>query len=344
MEVMKNNRITLDHGSGGLATKELIQDVFLARLSNRYLDRLEDSAVIGIEGGRLAFTTDSYVVDPVFFPGGDIGSLAVHGTVNDLAMQGAKPKALTLGLILEEGLLFQELEQIADSISRACKEAQVPVVAADTKVVPRGKADKIFINTAGVGLIPEGLELGSHRAHPGDAVIVSGFIGDHGSAILMSRSNLSFGAEIHSDSAPLYDLVATVLEKCPFDKVRLFRDPTRGGLATVLNEIAQSSNVRIEVDEGAIPIRKKVSGVCELLGLDPLYLANEGKCVAVVDSGYSQEVIDAMKELPIGAHAALIGRIKALDVSQRPVVTLKTGVGGQRIVSMLSGEPLPRIC
>ncbi len=341
---MKDDRVLLDHGSGGLATKRLIEEFFLSRLANDYLSRLEDSAVVPVQEGRLAFTTDSYVVDPIFFPGGDIGSLAVYGTINDLAMQGAAPMALSMGLILEEGLMFSELERVAESISQACIEAGVAIAAADTKVVPLGKGDKIFINTSGIGRVPKGLYLGAHRARPGDVVIVSGFVGDHGAAILTARSNLSFGTEIKSDSAPLHALVSAVLEKCPSDKIRLFRDPTRGGLATVLNEIAMSSNVCIEIDQDAVPIRQEVSGVCELLGLDPLYLANEGKCVVVVEEDHSQLVMDALSGLALGRHAAVIGCVKELGGVGRPVVTMNTSIGGRRIISMLSGEPLPRIC
>ena len=341
---MKRGRVLLDHGSGGLATSQLIEDIFLARLSNPYLSRLEDSAVIEVKPGRIAYTTDSYVVDPIFFPGGDIGSLSVHGTVNDLAMQGAMPMAMSLGLILEEGLSFADLERVADSIMSASLGAGVPIVAADTKVVPRGKADKIFINTSGLGMVPEGLDLGCDRARSGDAVIISGFIADHGAAILMARSNLSFDSAIESDSASLNQLVAAVLKKCPPGAVRLFRDPTRGGLATVLNEIARSSNVEIEINEEKVPVRKEVRAICELLGLDPLYLANEGKCVAVVDNNYAGAVLDAMNATSLGKDAAIIGRVSAPDQAGRPVVIMNTRVGGSRIVSMLSGEPLPRIC
>ncbi len=341
---MKTDRVLLDHGSGGLATRELVREVFLSRLSNPSLSRLEDSAVLDMPGGRIAYTTDSYVVDPVFFPGGDIGSLAVHGTVNDLAMQGARPLALSMGLILEEGLGMEELDRIARSIARACGEAGVDVVAADTKVVPRGKADKIFINTSGIGIVAEGVDLGSHLASPGDVVVVSGFIGDHGTAILMSREGLTFDVDIHSDSAPLHTLVETVLSACPKGAVRLFRDPTRGGLATVLNEVAQASGVHIEIDEEAVPVRDGVMSVCELLGLEPMYLANEGKCVVVADGKYASGVLEALKGHVLGRDAAVIGRIKGLKGDEKPIVTMKTSVGGSRVVSILSGEPLPRIC
>ncbi len=342
---MKASRVLIDHGSGGLATKELIEKIFLKRLSNRYLSRLEDSAVLdGKSSGRIALTTDSYVVDPIFFPGGDIGSLSVHGTINDLAMQGARPVALTLGLILEEGLLMEELELVASSIASASLDAGVPVVTADTKVVPCGKADKIFINTSGIGIVPEGISLGADRARPGDVVLVSGFIGDHGAAIMTSRANLSFSSGINSDSAPLHRLVERLLDRCPGNGLRLFRDPTRGGLATVLNEIAQASRVRIAIDEGAIPVRAEVISICELLGLDPLYLANEGKLVTVAARECADQALEAMKETEEGKHAAIIGEIMEVKKAPGPRVTIKTGIGGTRIVSMLAGEPLPRIC
>ena len=341
---MKTDRVLLDHGSGGLATKELIEEIFLARLSNPRLSRLEDSAVLDVAGGRIAYTTDSYVVDPVFFPGGDIGSLAVHGTINDLAMQGARPLALSLGIILEEGFSIKKLETIAESISRACRESGVEIAAADTKVVPRGKADGIFINTSGMGTLPEGLHLGSDQARSGDAVLVSGSIGDHGTAILMSRSGLSLNARIQSDSAPLHSLVAQALSACAPGVIRLFRDPTRGGLATVLNEIAAASGKDVEIEEEKVPVREEVRGVCDLLGLDPLYLANEGKCVAVVDSRLAEQVLKALKDHRLGRDAAIIGRIRSLKAGRGPTVTMKTNFGGKRVVSVLSGEPLPRIC
>jgi len=341
---MKRDRVLIDHGSGGLATRELVEKIFLSRFSNPHLDRLEDSAVLDIMGGRIACTTDSYVVQPIFFPGGDIGSLSIHGTINDLAMQGARPAALTLGLILEEGLLLEELEKIARAIGNAASNAGVPVVAADTKVVPRGKADKIFINTSGIGLVPDGLYLGSDQARPGDQVVLSGFIGDHGAAIMTSRANFSFSTDIRSDSAPLHRLVARVLNRCPAGTIRLFRDPTRGGLATVLNEIAASSAVQIEINEEDIPVRPEVRGVCELLGLDPLYLANEGKCVTVVQKEYAPSVVAAMKEMKRGRHAALIGEVRAVPEGGKPAVIIRTRTGATRVVSMLTGEILPRIC
>ncbi len=340
--MIKSGKILLDHGSGGLATRQLIEDIFLKHLTNPLLSRMEDSAILNLPQGRIAFTTDSFVIDPIFFPGGDIGSLSIHGTVNDLAMQGASPAYLSLGLIIEEGLEIKTLENIAASIGQAATRAGVQIATADTKVVGQGQADKIFINTSGVGIVPEGVTLGTDRARPGDIVIVSGSIGDHGAAILLARSGLPFQAEIKSDSAPLAALVKNVLKAADKKGVRLFRDPTRGGLATVLNEIAQASQVDIEIEEEKIPVRQEVETVCELLGLDPLYLANEGKCVAVVAKEEADRILKAMRQTDIGKEAQVIGRV--CDAQNEPQVRLVTSVGGVRLVPMLSGEPLPRIC
>lgn len=340
---MNQNKILLDHGSGGLATKKLIEEFFLSRLNNPVLSRMEDSAVLHLPADKVAFTTDSFVIDPIFFPGGDIGSLSVHGTVNDLAMQGAKPKFLSLGIIMEEGLELKVVERIAESISRAVKEADVLIAAADTKVVGKGQADKIFINTSGIGILPNNINLGIDKASPGDKIIVSGFIGDHGSSILLARSELPFETEILSDSAPLNRLVEKVFQAVPADSIRLLRDPTRGGLATVLNEISEGSRVKIEISEDLIPIRPEVKSVCELLGLDPLYLANEGKCVAVVDAKYADKVVNTMHKSDEGKYAAIIGTVVE-KTDDFPLVLLKTRIGGKRIVPLLSGEPLPRIC
>ncbi|NPA94744.1 MAG: hydrogenase expression/formation protein HypE [Thermodesulfobacteria bacterium] len=337
-----NDKILLDHGSGGLATRQLIEDVFLEHLDNPVLSRMEDSAILDLPQGKVAFTTDSFVIDPIFFPGGDIGSLSVHGTVNDLAMQGAKPRYLSLGLIIEEGLELETLKRVAASIGQAAKVAGVLIAAADTKVVGKGQADKIFINTSGIGVVPERIDLGIQRARPGDVVIVSGSIGDHGAAILLARSGLPFHAEIKSDSAPLADLVHQALSAVEPDAIRLFRDATRGGVATVLNEIALASGVEIEIDEGEIPVDPDVGMVCELLGLDPLYLANEGKCVAVVSPEGASRVLEAMRGTSVGRAARIIGEVK--EAKGGPRVKLVTRVGGSRIVPILSGEPLPRIC
>jgi len=336
---MREGTIQLDQGSGGRATQELVGELFLKSLDNEYLRELNDSAVVTVPGGRLAMTTDSYVVDPIFFPGGNIGSLAVHGTVNDLAMRGAKPLYLTAGFILEEGLSRELLAQIVAAMAAAAREAGVLIVAGDTKVVPRGKADKIFINTAGVGIVPPGLEIGGQYARPGDAVLINGTLGDHGLAVLCKREGLAFENEIRSDSASLYGLVAGMLEVCP--TIHVLRDPTRGGVATTLNEIAQQSGVGIRLFEESLPIREDVAGACELLGLDPLYVANEGKVLACVPSASAAAVLGAMRSNPHGQEACQIGEVVASDVGR---VFLRTRIGGHRLVDMLRGEQLPRIC
>lgn len=336
---MREGTIQLDQGSGGRATQELVGELFVKSLDNEYLRELNDSAVVTVPGGRIAMTTDSYVVDPVIFPGGNIGSLAVHGTVNDLAMRGAKPLYLTAGFILEEGLSRELLAQIVASMAAAAREAGVLIVAGDTKVVPRGKADKIFINTAGVGIVPPGLQIGGQYARPGDAVLINGTLGDHGLAVLCKREGLAFENEIRSDSASLYGLVAGMLEVCP--TIHVLRDPTRGGVATTLNEIAQQSGVGIRLFEDSLPIREDVAGACELLGLDPLYVANEGKVLACVPSASAAAVLDAMRSNPHGKEACQIGEVVATDVGR---VFLRTRIGGHRLVDMLRGEQLPRIC
>lgn len=336
---MTTNQITLDHGSGGEASRDLVHEIFLSRLDNDFLRRMDDSAVVELTKGRFAMTTDSYVVDPIFFPGGDIGSLAVHGTVNDLCMQGAVPLYLTLGLILEEGLPMEDLVRIMDSVSQAAKEAGVQVVAGDTKVVPRGKMDKVFINTSGVGSVPEGVEVGSHNARPGDVILINGDIGDHGVAILARREGLDFKTDLTSDSAPLNGLVSTVLAAS--SSVHVLRDPTRGGVATALNEIAGQSGVGIHLFEETLPISKPVMAASELLGLDPLYLANEGKCLMAIDPKDAEAVLEAMRGHRYGKNAKIIGQVT--DESPGRVL-LKTRVGGTRILSMLTGEQLPRIC
>lgn len=344
---MKDKTIHIDHGSGGLATKKLIEEVFLKRLSNKRLERLEDSAILDISSNQLAFTTDSFVVDPIFFTGGDIGSLSIHGSVNDLAMQGARPVALSLGLILEEGLLIDELERVAESIKDALLEAKVEVVTADTKVVQRGKADRIFINTSGVGIPYEPrLFLSSERVEEGDVIIVSGSIGDHGATILLERSGFKMDVSIGSDSCPLNGLVETVIKGVgeDFNKLKVFRDPTRGGLATVLNEIAQASNCNMILYEDDIPVKEEVRGVCEILGLDPLYLANEGKMVLICKESIKEKVLGLMKSHLYGRDSRIIGKVERNVKDESPIVTLKTTIGGERIVSILSGQPLPRIC
>jgi hydrogenase expression/formation protein HypE len=336
---MKIEQITLDHGSGGEASRELVETVFLQRLHNDFLNRMDDSAIINLFDHNLAMTTDSYVVDPIFFPGGNIGSLSIHGTVNDLAMQGAKPLFLTLGLILEEGFPISDLEKIIDSAAIASKEAGVKIVAGDTKVVPKGNADKIFINTAGIGVIPEGVDVSSGNAQAGDLVIINGHIGDHGLAILTSREGLSFNTPLKSDSAPLNSLVGLMLGNR--QNIHVLRDPTRGGVATALNEIAAQSGVGIQIFEANLPISKPAQAASEILGLDPLYLANEGKCLIIAPPKDAQLILSSLKRHRHGEQAAIIGEITSDNVGR---VLLKTRIGGNRILAMLTGEQLPRIC
>ena len=337
---MADTTILLDHGSGGLASQQLIGELFLKHLDNPTLHSLEDSAVLTNHPGRLAFTTDSYVVDPIFFPGGDIGKLAVHGTINDLAMRGARPLYLSLALILEEGLAMDELERVIISIAEACREADVPVVCGDTKVVPRGKGDKIFINTSGIGVVPDHIDIASKNARPGDAIILSGSMGDHGITIMTRRAGIAMEGDLQSDTMALHRLVARLLAEMP-DAVRTMRDPTRGGVATSLNEIAAASGLAIELRDEALPVRPTVRAACELLGLEPLYLANEGKCLVVVDGARADEALALMRATPEGREAVIIGRI--IEGKSGRVV-INTPVGGSRVVSPLHGEPLPRIC
>jgi len=335
----KDETILLDHGSGGRASHELVTQVFLPEFKNALLESLEDSAVFEIGDARLAFSTDSYTVDPIFFPGGDIGSLAVHGTVNDVSMRGAKPLYLSVGYIIEEGFPMKDLERIISSMKEAAEAAGVQIVAGDTKVVNRGCADKIFINTAGIGVVKKDVDISGKNAKVGDAVLVSGSMGDHGVTILSMREGLTFEAPIQSDSAPLNGLVEAMMAAS--QGIRVMRDPTRGGLATTLNEIALQSKVGIELVEDRIPLREGVEGACELLGLDPLYLANEGKLIAVVAPEDSEKVLACMKANPYGRDAAVIGRIVADNPGR---VFMKTVIGGTRILDMLAGEQLPRIC
>lgn len=336
---MESATIQLDQGSGGRATHELVRELFVQSFRNEYLLEMNDSALLQVENGRMAMTTDSYVVDPVVFPGGNIGSLAVHGTVNDLAMSGARPLYLTAGFILEEGLPFPLLREIVGSMAEAAREAGVYIVAGDTKVVPRGKADKIFINTAGVGTVPPGISIGGQYARPGDAVLINGTIGDHGMAVLCKREGLAFENEIRSDSAPLNDLVGALLEVCP--EIHVLRDPTRGGVATTLNEIAVQSGVGIRLEEASLPVREDVAGACELLGLDPLYVANEGKVLILAPARHSEELLETLRKHPLGQNARLIGEVIADDPGR---VFLRTRIGGHRLLDMLRGEQLPRIC
>jgi hydrogenase expression/formation protein HypE len=336
---MKTERIQIDHGAGGRASHDLVAKTFMPALANPILKELNDSALLNFQDVRLAISTDSYVVDPIFFPGGDIGSLAVHGTVNDLAMRGAQPRYLSVGFILEEGLEIAALEKLVGSMARAARQAGVEVVAADTKVVERGKADRIFINTAGVGIIAPGVDIAGQNAKPGDCVLINGPMGDHGVAVLSTREGLSFQTDIQSDSAPLNGLVSEILEVSR--NIHVLRDPTRGGVATALNEVAGQSAVGIELEEAHLPVRPGVKAACEMLGLDPLYVANEGKVLVMVAPEDADLVLNKMRQHPLGRESYIIGRV----VSEHPGrVVLHTGVGGRRIVDMLSGEQLPRIC
>ncbi len=332
--------ILLAHGGGGKLTQMLIEKVFLPAFSNPFLETLHDGAVLEVGGVRLAFTTDSFVVSPIFFPGGDIGCLAVHGTVNDLAMCGAKPVALSAGFILEEGFPMEDLCRVVESMKEAAVRVGVPIVTGDTKVVDRGKGDGIFINTTGIGLIPPGIHVSPRRARPGDLILINGAIAIHGIAIMSVREGLEFETTLLSDTAPLHDLVSRVLE-VGGEKVHVLRDPTRGGLASALNEIAAKAGVGIVLDEASIPIWEEVKGACEILGLDPLYVANEGKCIAIVARDKAEEVLEVMRAHPLGKEAAVIGEV----VEEHPgQVILRSRIGGMRIVDMLSGEQLPRIC
>jgi hydrogenase expression/formation protein HypE len=331
--------VLLGHGSGGKLSAALLQQIFLPAFRNPLLWRLEDQAVLSVERGRLAFTTDSFVVKPLFFPGGDIGSLAVHGTVNDLAMGGAQPLALSAAFILEEGFPLADLRRVVDSMARAAESAGVPIVTGDTKVVERGCGDGVFINTTGLGVVAAGVDLSAANARAGDAVILSGSLGDHGITILTQRRGLELEGAIQSDSAPLHTLVAAILAAAGC--VRVMRDPTRGGLASTLNEIAAQSHAGIAIRETALPIHEGVRGACEVLGLDPLYVANEGKLVAIVPAASADAALAAMRRHPLGAEAAIIGEV----VGSHPgLVTMHTPFGTTRIVDMLAGDQLPRIC
>jgi hydrogenase expression/formation protein HypE len=339
------DRILLGHGSGGLLSAELIQRLFLPAFGNRVLDALEDQATVSLPGlngastSRIAITTDSFVVRPIFFPGGDIGRLAVHGTVNDLAVGGARPLFLAAAFILEEGLPLDDLRRIANSMREACDEAGATLVAGDTKVVDRGKGDKIFISTTGVGLVPEGRSLSIRAARPGDRILVSGTIGDHGIAIMSVREGIEFETVLESDTAPLNGLTEAILQACP--ATRCMRDPTRGGVSSTLNELATASGMGVELDEGAIPLRTEVKGACEMLGLDPLYVANEGKLIAVVPPEDAGRALEAMRSHPLGRNAAIIGSVVA---GHPGMVVLRSRVGGSRVVTLMAGEQLPRIC
>ena len=334
----ESEKILMAHGSGGKLAHELVAKRFVRALANPVLDKLDDSAVIDFSG-RLAFTTDSYVVSPVFFPGGDIGKLAVCGTVNDLAMSGARPLYLSLSFVIEEGLPLSELDEIVGSVKRAAQEAGVKIATGDTKVVNRGSADRLFINTSGIGIIPDGVDISGSNARPGDRVLLSGAIGDHGIAVLSRREGLSFSTQLESDCAPLNRLVAEMLNASP--NIHCLRDPTRGGLATTLNELAEQSGVSIRIEEERVPVREEVLAACEMLGLDPLYIANEGKLVAIVPAEDEDKILKAMRRNPYGREAITIGEVSAEHPGR---VAMRTTIGSSRIVDMMVGDPLPRIC
>lgn len=341
----KNERVLLGHGSGGKLSADLLRRLFVPAFQGPAPRPLEDQATIGLQdfamtaGCSLAFTTDSFVVRPLFFPGGDIGKLAVHGTINDLAVGGAKPLYLAAAFILEEGLAFTDLARIVASMREACEQAGVSLVTGDTKVVDRGKGDQIFITTTGIGVVPEGVHLSIANAQPGDRIIASGTIGDHGIAIMSVREGIEFETVLESDTASLHDLTRAMLEACP--SIRCMRDPTRGGVSSTLNELAEASRVGVRLIESSLPVRPEVRGACEMLGLDPLYVANEGKLIAVVPPGESERLLAVMRSHTLGRNAAIIGEV----TKEHPgMVLLKTLIGGERVVTMLAGEQLPRIC
>lgn len=337
--ILETSEVLLGHGSGGKLTADLVEKLFLPAFHNPYLEKLDDQAVLEVNGTRLAFTTDSFVVTPIFFPGGDIGRLAVNGTVNDLAMSGARPLYLSAAFILEEGLPLTALERLVRSMQEACAVAGVVLVTGDTKVVNRGSGDKVFINTSGIGIIEHDLVISADRAQVGDLIILNGTIADHGMAVMSKREGLEFETEIVSDSAPLNSLVATMLQSTA--AIHCLRDPTRGGIATTLNEIARRSQVGVVLDERRLPIRDDVRGACEVLGIDPLYVANEGKLIAIVGRNDAEQVLAQMRRHQDGKGAQVIGEV----VADHPrMVVMRTGIGGSRIVDLPLGEQLPRIC
>jgi hydrogenase expression/formation protein HypE len=336
---IRNGRVDLSHGSGGRAMAQLVEQLFAAAFANEWLAQRNDQALLPRPAGRIVMSTDCHVVSPLFFPGGDIGSLSVHGTINDVAMSGAQPLWLAAGFILEEGFPLADLQRIVESMARAAREAGVPIVTGDTKVVEAGKGDGVFITTTGVGVVPPGLQISGDRARAGDRIIVSGSVGDHGMAVMSQRESLAFGTDLVSDSAALHGLVAAMVAAVP--DIRALRDPTRGGLATTLNELAAQSGVGMTIDETAIPVRRQVAAACEFLGLDPLYVANEGKLVAIVPAAQAERLLDVMRGHPLGREAALIGEV--IEDAHR-FVQMRTRFGGRRIVDWLAGDQLPRIC
>ncbi|HTH16379.1 MAG TPA: hydrogenase expression/formation protein HypE [Magnetospirillum sp.] len=334
-----HGRVDLTHGGGGRAMQQLVEELFVAAFDNEALNQRNDQAAFDVPAGRMVMTTDGYVISPLFFPGGDIGSLAVHGTVNDVAMAGAKPLSLSAGFIIEEGFPLADLKRIVDSMARASKEAGVPVVTGDTKVVEKGKGDGIFITTAGIGLVPPGVTISGDRARAGDAILVSGTMGDHGVAVMSQRESLGFESAILSDSAALHTLVAEMVAAIP--DIHVLRDPTRGGLAATLNEIAAQAGIGMALKETAIPIKAEVRGACELLGLDPLYVANEGKLICICAPEHAEQLLAIMRAHPLGKDAAQIGVCRE---DAHHFVQMETAMGGNRVVDWLAGEQLPRIC
>ncbi len=336
---IRSGKVDMTHGSGGRAMAQLIEELFAKHFDNELLAQGNDQALFDAPKGRMVMSVDGHVVSPLFFPGGDIGSLSVHGTINDVAMSGAVPLYLSAGFILEEGFPLAELEKIVISMARAAKDAGVPVVTGDTKVVERGKGDGVFITTTGIGVVPDGIDISGANVRAGDAILISGHIGDHGVAIMSSRENLAFETEIVSDSAALHGLVADMVAAVP--EIHALRDPTRGGLAATLNEIAYQAEVGMKLFEENIPLRSEVDAACEFLGLDPLYVANEGKLVAFCPAAQAEKLLEVMRAHPLGADSAIIGEVLEDDMG---FVTMETGFGGTRIVDWLAGEQLPRIC
>lgn len=336
---LKKGKVEMIHGSGGKAMAQLIDQLFLQAFSNPWLEQMNDQACFNLAAGRVVMATDSHVISPLFFPGGDIGALSVHGTVNDVAMSGAVPKYLSAGFILEEGFPLADLERIVISMAKAAEEAGVAIVTGDTKVVERGKGDGCFINTTGVGIVPEGVCMGGEKVQPGDKILVSGTLGDHGVAIMSLRENLTFETTIESDSQSLNDLVAEMVAEVP--DIHCLRDPTRGGLSATLNEIAQQSGIGMQIYEARIPVKPQVKAACEFLGLDPLYVANEGKLVAFCPADQAERLLEVMRSHPQGSEAAIIGEVTADELG---FVQMQTAFGGNRMVDWINGEQLPRIC
>lgn len=335
----RDGAVDMSHGSGGRATAQLIEEIFLKQFDNELLRQANDQAAFDVPAGRMVMSVDGHVISPLFFPGGDIGSLSVHGTINDVAMSGAAPRYLSAGFILEEGFPLADLQLIVERMAQAAQEAGVPIVTGDTKVVERGKGDGVFITTTGVGVVPPGIHISGDRAQAGDAILLSGSIGDHGVAIMSSRDNLEFETNIESDSAALHTLVSDMVEAVP--DIHCLRDPTRGGLATTLNELAQQSHVGMKLNETAIPIKPSVNAACELLGLDPLYVANEGKLICICPRESASHLLKVMQAHPLGQQAAIIGEVVE---DAHGFVQMETGFGGSRVVDWLAGEQLPRIC